>query len=69
VLGPTHVAVASSITVERQEAPAPSRKRGARPRKARGGLIAKSPGGLIAKAPRRLPALHFPCLQGKRKKG
>ena len=35
---------------------------------ARGGPSQGSP-GVRSQAPRRLPALHFPCVQGRRKKG
>ena len=40
----------------------------ARPRKARGGPSQGSP-GCGSQRTRRLPALHFPCVQGRRKKG
>jgi hypothetical protein len=67
-------------TVERREAPPPyvTGGRAPTPRRAAGHRVSKTrsrvlthdgPPGRSRKAPRRLPALHFPRLRGRRKKG
>src|SRR5712691_2083603 len=64
-----NVAPAEVPQVERREAPHPYVIGVRAPSVTARGGPSQSPPGCGSQRTRRLPALHFPCLQGKRKKG